>query len=123
ARTIVDREVTLRGATVEGSFDASGGRTGGIVMPGAEVHRDIEISHEVIQSLEMTTALVNGSVKLDDVLIVNSLTAHEAKIGRAMTFDTVRIAGGMDLNDLAPTGGLSAVNLTVEGSLMLSISG
>jgi len=123
ARTIVDREVTLRGATVEGSFDASGGRTGGIVMPGAEVHRDVEISHEVIQSLEMTTALVNGSVKLDDVLIVNSLTAHEAKIGRAMTFDTVRIAGGMDLNDLAPTGGLSAVNLTVEGSLMLSISG
>lgn len=123
ARAIVDHDVSLKGTTIEGSFEASGARTGGIVMTDADVHRDLEISREVIQALELNAAQIHGSVRLDDVLVVNSLLMHEAKVGRTVSFDTVRVASGVDLNELAPAGGITASNLTVGGSLMLSLSG
>jgi len=122
-RALIDRDVSLKGATLEGSIEATGGRTGGLLLPSAEIHRDIDVSHEVLQALDMNAAQIGGSVKLDDVLLINSLSAHQARIGRSMTLDTVRSANGMDLNELAPAGGLTASNVTVNGSLMLSLSG
>ena len=70
-------------------------------MSNAEVHRDLEVSREVIHALDMNAAQVNGNVKLEDVLIVVSLAAHQARIGRALGIDTVRAVSGVDLNEMA----------------------
>lgn len=123
SHTTVEGDVSLKGATLEGSVEASGGRIANLLMGYAEVHRDLSISHEVMQSLDLSAAQLNGTVKLDDVLVVSTVLMRGARIGRSVNLDTVRIASMADFNESVPTGGISATNLTIEGSLMLSISG
>lgn len=116
--TIVQGDLSFRGAVLQGSLDLSGGTLQRVLLTDAEV-AGITAEHTLLQTLDMASAKLTGSVRLADVLAHDSITARDTTFGHGLSLSSVKVPGTIQLSWASISGETSFSDVSVDEDLVL----
>jgi len=119
----VGGDLSLPSAQVGDRLDLTGARVRGALRLGSgEFRNDLDLVKATLGGVDLSFTRVTGQGKLQDVLILSDLTAHDAVVGGGLLLDSVRVLGQANLNDAEAPGGFSFTNLVAGSDLMLALA-
>jgi hypothetical protein len=121
-RTRVEGDISIKDAVLEDGFELQDGSARVVTLRGSEVRRNIDLTHAVVASADISSTKVGGLVKLEDVLALDGVTFAQGVFDRSISIESSRIRGPLIFRDARSPAGIYLAGVGIDGNLLLSLT-
>ena len=113
----VDGDVFLKSATLQGSLDLNGARLHRVFAMSMDLG-GLTAEHVLLHLIDLTGAKAR-TVRLADVMALDSITARDATFSRGLSFNGVRVGGTIQLGGASISGEFALSDVSMDEDLFL----